>query len=418
MARAAGDPTTLLYTLAARHAALWGPDAVDEQLAVADEVVHLAESSGDRERGLVGLGWRLNDLLVLGNRMAVDDAVDTCVRWAVELRQPAYSWYATHCQAMLAMLDGRFAEVEDLITKALAFNPQVHDQSASQSWAIQMYALRGEQGRLEELEPVLTAAVELYGAVPAWRGALAWLYAETGHEAECRAEFERLAEDDFRGLPRDGIWLTGSRLRHARLRVPAGCRARRHPPRTATAIRGDQRSHWPRHLLPRVGRAVPRTAGGDSRALGRGRPPLHFGPRDACAPSLAAVVRTRRARAGPHADGARPGRRPRPRARPTHERTGDGASARDEPPVRARAPDQRRTRGVPRLEKRQHSNRCPSVVVRQRRPYHRFLPRPRSGTSTIASGSSEPGGWSRAADQLARTDSPGVGAATPGVVRS
>jgi DNA-binding SARP family transcriptional activator len=209
MARAAGDPTTLLYTLAARHAALWGPDAIGEQLAVADEVVRLAERVGDRERGLVGLGWRLNDLLVLGNRAAVDDAVDTCVRWAVELRQPAYSWYATHCQAMLAMLDGRFTEVEELISKALAFNPQAHDQSASQSWAIQMYALRSEQGRLEELEPVLSAAAELYAAVPAWRSALAWLYAETEHEAECRAEFERLAEDDFQGLPRDGNWLTG-----------------------------------------------------------------------------------------------------------------------------------------------------------------------------------------------------------------
>ena len=39
MARATGDASTLLYTLAARHAAMWGPDAVDEQLAVADEVV-------------------------------------------------------------------------------------------------------------------------------------------------------------------------------------------------------------------------------------------------------------------------------------------------------------------------------------------------------------------------------------------
>ena len=209
MARAVGDPTTLVYTLAARHAALWGPDAVDEQLAVANEVVRLAESSGDRERGLVGQGWRLNDVLVLGDRAAVDEAVDTCVRWAVELRQPAHRWYATHCRAMLAMLDGRFDAVEDLISKALAFNPQVHDQSASQSWAIQMYALRHEQGRLEELEPVLITATELYDAVPAWRGALALLYAEAGREAECRAEFERLAENDFRCLPRDGLWLTG-----------------------------------------------------------------------------------------------------------------------------------------------------------------------------------------------------------------
>ena len=210
MARAAGDPTALLYTLAARHAVLWGPDAVDEQLLVASEAVRLAESSGDRELGLIGLGWRLNDLLVLGERAAVDAAVDTCGRWAVELRQPAYRWYATHCQAMLAMLDGRFAEVEDLIAKALGFNPQVHDQSASQSWAIQMYALRSEQGRLEEMESVVTAATELYGAVvPAWHGALALLYAEAGREAECRAEFERLAENDFRSLPSDGLWLTG-----------------------------------------------------------------------------------------------------------------------------------------------------------------------------------------------------------------
>jgi hypothetical protein len=55
---------------------------------------------------------------------------------------------------------------------------------------------------------VVRAAVELYPVVPAWRGALAWLYAETGRSDECRAEFETLAERDFEGIPRDGIWLT------------------------------------------------------------------------------------------------------------------------------------------------------------------------------------------------------------------
>ena len=293
MARAAGDPTTLLYTLAARHAVLWGPDAVDEQLLVASEAVRLAESSGDRELGLVGLGWRLNDLLVLGERAAVDAAVDTCVGWAVELRQPAYRWYATHCQAMLAMLDGRFAEVEDLIAKALGFNPQVHDQSASQSWAIQMYALRSEQGRLEELESVVTAATELYGAVvPAWHGALAWLYAEAGREAECRAEFERLAEDDFRGLPRDGIWLTGVAY------AARACAYLRDADRAAILheqlrpYAEHQRRHWARHPLPRIGRAVPRTAGGDGRALGGVRPPLQRPP--------ARCTRACARRRGPH----------------------------------------------------------------------------------------------------------------------
>jgi tetratricopeptide (TPR) repeat protein len=208
MARDADDDMTLLYTLAAHHAAIWGADAVMDQLAVADEIAALAERSGDRERGLVGLGWRLTDMLALGRRAAVDELVETCAAWAEELRQPAYRWYTTHCLAMLAMLDGRFAEAEDLIGEALALNPQVHEQGASQSWAIQMFALRAEQGRLEELQPVMAAAVEHYPAVLGWRSALAWIYAETGEEARCRAEFERLAADRFGVVPRDGNWLT------------------------------------------------------------------------------------------------------------------------------------------------------------------------------------------------------------------
>jgi tetratricopeptide (TPR) repeat protein len=210
MARASANPETVLYTLAARHAAMWGPDAVKEQLAVADEVVRLAESSGDRERGLAGLGWRITDVLVLGDRPALDGAVHTCVRWAESIRQPAHRWYATHSLAMLAMLDGRFDTVEGLASTALSFNPQLHDQSASQSWAIQMYALRTEQARLGELEELMAAGVELYPMVPAWRSALAFLYAEIGRAGECRAEFETLAAGDFAGIPRDGNWLTSA----------------------------------------------------------------------------------------------------------------------------------------------------------------------------------------------------------------
>jgi tetratricopeptide (TPR) repeat protein len=209
MARAAGDPATLLYTLAARHAAMWSPDAPEEQLAVADEVVRLAESCGDRERGLAGLGWRITDLLVLGERHAVDESIRLCLHWAESLPQPAHTWYATHSLAMIAMVDGRFDSVEDLTSTALSFNPQLHDQSASQSWAIQIYALRGEQGRLGELEELMVAGADLYPTVPAWRCALAVLYAEIGREADCRAELERVAERDFAGLPRDGNWLTG-----------------------------------------------------------------------------------------------------------------------------------------------------------------------------------------------------------------
>jgi DNA-binding SARP family transcriptional activator len=210
MARHAANPATLLYTLAARHAAMWGPDAVREQLAVADEVVRLAERCGDRERGLVGLGWRVTDLLVLGERDALDESIETCASWAEALRQPAYRWYANHALAMRAMLDGRYEGVEETVATALSYNPQVHDQSASQSWAIQMYGLRSEQDRLGELEQLMAGGVDLYPMVPAWRCSLANLYAESGRAPECRAELDRVAESDFACLPRDGNWLVGA----------------------------------------------------------------------------------------------------------------------------------------------------------------------------------------------------------------
>jgi hypothetical protein len=56
----------------------------------------------------------------------------------------------------------------------------------------------------------MAAGVDLYPTVPVWRCALAWLYAETGRPAECRDQFETLAERDFELLPRDGNWLTGA----------------------------------------------------------------------------------------------------------------------------------------------------------------------------------------------------------------
>jgi predicted ATPase len=50
MARRLEDAAVLAYALDARYFALFGPDFVEERLAIATEMVQLAEKSGDRER--------------------------------------------------------------------------------------------------------------------------------------------------------------------------------------------------------------------------------------------------------------------------------------------------------------------------------------------------------------------------------
>jgi hypothetical protein len=70
-----------------------------------------------------------------------------------------------------------------------------------------MFNIRREQGRLAEVEGAVRGFIELYPAIPAWRGALALLLVELGRPDEARAEFERVAEGGFAAFPRDANWL-------------------------------------------------------------------------------------------------------------------------------------------------------------------------------------------------------------------
>ena len=66
---------------------------------------------------------------------------------------------------------------------------------------MQMFTIRREQGRLREIAPLVRRFVEQHGVGAAWRPGLALIYADLGLEPEARAEFERLAANDFAAIP-------------------------------------------------------------------------------------------------------------------------------------------------------------------------------------------------------------------------
>src|SRR5262245_7246919 len=72
MARRIGDSATLAATLKARFFFRWRPELVAARLAGATELGKLAEETGDREMALNARGWRLFDLMELGDIQAVD----------------------------------------------------------------------------------------------------------------------------------------------------------------------------------------------------------------------------------------------------------------------------------------------------------------------------------------------------------
>jgi DNA-binding winged helix-turn-helix (wHTH) protein/tetratricopeptide (TPR) repeat protein len=208
MARRVGDGATLAWALHDRHWATWGPADLEDRLAVAGELVQIAQQLGNREMALQGHVLRVADLLELGDLTGVDAEIDAYSQLAGELRQPWYTWYVLRFQAMRALLDGRLADAEGLVEEALAAGRRVDAHAAELVHGWQIAALRIEQGRLGEMEPVLRALIAQYPALPSWRCALAGLT----DGAVAQRELMQMAAGDFAAIPQDIFWLTAMAL--------------------------------------------------------------------------------------------------------------------------------------------------------------------------------------------------------------
>ena len=102
---------------------------------------------------------------------------------------------------------GRFEESERLAQQAFAIGQRLQTETAAGVFGLQMFALRREQGRLKEVEPVVRFFFQQQSAAAAWRPGLAVIYSELGRTRDARAEFENLAQHDFADLPRDAMWM-------------------------------------------------------------------------------------------------------------------------------------------------------------------------------------------------------------------
>ena len=207
--RRIGDPATLAYTLDGRYSAIWNPDTVDERFAIADEIIRLSEQTGDMERAFQGRHYRMAVLIERGDVSRVVAELQVNSRFAEELHQPAQQWYVAATRAIIALLEGRFAESEELIEDTFAIGRQAESMHARGVFLLQTYALRREQERLEDIERLMREAVPDYTFWPWMQVVLMHLHAAQGRRSEVAREYDRIAMDNFTQLPFDNDWLFG-----------------------------------------------------------------------------------------------------------------------------------------------------------------------------------------------------------------
>jgi signal transduction histidine kinase/tetratricopeptide (TPR) repeat protein len=207
LAQTLGDPAAQLIALYGRFRSVLGPDALDERLAAAEEIVRLGEEIGDRETASRGRHLRLVTLLERGDRAAVDEGIETWARHAEELRQPLFRWQVLSFKTMIALLEGRFVDGEACMREALTTSGHGPGQAAQIRFGAQRFLHHWGRGRLEEMEAQAREMADRYPWLPGWRTGLAVIYAELDRPVEARAYFEDLAAADFADMPRDGNWL-------------------------------------------------------------------------------------------------------------------------------------------------------------------------------------------------------------------
>ena len=265
IARRLGDPATLAAVLFDRHLAIWGSEraeVIGERLAVATEVVDLAELIGDRALALRGRGLRRVNLLELGDLAGYDADLAAAERAADQLRQLRHRWQLPLAHATRALLDGRFARAGELIEQGLAAGRQAGDQAVRNYYTGVIASLRFMQGRLGELAELLQDAATRFPAMVVFRTSLAAALAEAGRADQARVEVKRVSAGELAAVPRgSGVEFQPGRPGSG-LPPPRRRRDRGHAARAAGAVRRPQRRYGPRRCdLPGSCGLLPGAAG-------------------------------------------------------------------------------------------------------------------------------------------------------------
>jgi len=207
MALRVGDDDALIHALAGRHAALLPEADPAERLAVSERWVALAAAGANREPLALALSWRIHDLAEAGDAAGARAAHERLGALAAELRQALYLNFAVSWDVKWLAAAGRFAEAEDQAREARRWSEKARTSYGTSLFAGQIFGLRRDQGRLEELLPIVERLMGGDPTLSAWRGGMLLARIQAGDAERAQAELSALAEHDFTSIRRDLFWL-------------------------------------------------------------------------------------------------------------------------------------------------------------------------------------------------------------------
>jgi class 3 adenylate cyclase/tetratricopeptide (TPR) repeat protein len=138
----------------------------------------------------------------LGNRARANRAVEGLEELGTLRQRLHILWVARMAQAMMAILDGRFATAEALAGEALHLGRQTHGTGSDGVYGMQMFAIRREQSRLSEVAPVIKHFIEENPDESTWLPGFAIIAVDLGYRDAAQRRLSELARTGF-AMPLD-----------------------------------------------------------------------------------------------------------------------------------------------------------------------------------------------------------------------
>ena len=222
LARRLGDDAALARTAYNVEIGLRGPDDFGVRDAIAREAIEAAERTGDPV-----LRWQLNSsgvstAITQGDVAGGEQRQRVADRLANEIGQPFMHWInKVQLAGLLHTVHGRIAEIEGAATEALEIGTATGQPDTMVFYAAQLYVVRREQGRLDEIVELVEQAVADNPGLPVYRSILAECYTELDRPDEARGLLADDASDAFGRFRFDVTW-TASMALYARCAAYVG----------------------------------------------------------------------------------------------------------------------------------------------------------------------------------------------------
>lgn len=207
LARRLGDPQALIVALCAIASAQTWPELLPLRLDAAKEAIELAERRGHQSWPVsLMTGFFFEDLMEVGDIRTARTITEMHNRVADAMRDPFLRAVGQNMQVVLTMQEDVGERAEEAIRQSFLIGRRFSPDRAEGAFGTQMFTLRREQGRLEELRPVLEEFLNV-GPRSAWLPGLAVICAELGLTERARELHRHIVANNFAAIPRDAMWL-------------------------------------------------------------------------------------------------------------------------------------------------------------------------------------------------------------------